>query len=253
MNPPRLTATICLIVLLAALAYALLSDPVPLDPGVPHTSASPIPLLAASVPPIGDFRGEFNVNPLNPFVPFDVRNEEVRSITAPVRVGPVNPIPVPAPISTVVIEEPKKPQYPTLKPRDAGAPECLGVVRKGDTAVLVARLPGQEKVGIETGGELGGWKLVGIEFGVARFTDPAGEMHELPIGSIAAPQVLGHEEPPSEPAPAPVPHAVTVPAQAPVPLRPGPAPAQTPAPQASQPPMQPQPAPELRTLRPRPK
>src|SRR6478609_1006047 len=94
MNPPRLAAAVCLVMALAALAYALFSDPVPVDPGAPRTGASPIPLLAASVPPIGDFGSEFNVNPLNPFVPYEVRAVEVKAITNP-GTKPISPVTIP--------------------------------------------------------------------------------------------------------------------------------------------------------------
>lgn len=253
MNPPRLVAAVCIVLAVLALAYALISDPQRIDPGSPRTAAGKIPLLAASVPPIGDFEREFNVNIENPFVPYEVRvaaNEVIRNPPRPnTGQGPKPP----PPQGPVTVPEPAKPQYPKLKSGVVGAPECLGVIRKGDVAVVVARLPDQDKVNVEVGQSIGGWTLREVGRGVATFTDPTGADYELPVGGTTVPQTLNESAAPATSAAEPVVSDPAAPAAERPVLRPGQQPARTGTPPQAGMGMTPQPAPEMVPLRPRPR
>lgn len=271
MNIQRFVAILAILiaVLLALWVVTNLEDETSL--GSPRTKDKALPAYVATIPRIGDFKSEFNINEVNPFVPFDVSQRAEAEIKGTPRIRPpvTRPVIPPPPQNPVVVDQPAKPRYPALKPKDIGAPECLGVVRKGDTAVLVARRPGEEKVNLEVGGVINGWTLREIAVGVARFSDPAGELHELPIGTADATAAPDRAEVAPMPAPRPVaPPPSAPPSSAPpssAPLRPGqPTTAQ---PQANQPQanpenrpslnggamQQPSPAPEMVPLRPRPK
>lgn len=227
MNLPRLVAFLSIIAALLTIAWVLTHLEDESGFGPPRTKDTALPAYAAAIPRIGDFKKEFNINEVNPFVPFAVSQraeEEIKALSRPKPPPPVIPLP-PPPAGPVIVEEPKKPQYPPLSVQAAGAPECLGVVRKGDRAVLIVSLPGEPKVILEVGEEVTGWKLQAIGVGVASFSDPAGATHELPIGSIATPESIGSEPPPAA---LPSPTSVTVPPARAPPLRPGGPPQQAP-------------------------
>src|SRR5687768_15950454 len=104
MNPPRLVAVVCVLLVLLAFLGRLLSNPVAEEPGPPAQAGTKITNLAAQVAPIGDFDSEFNVNLENPFVAVQARREEKEAISAP-RVAVTKSLPKPGP--PVVVEAPK--------------------------------------------------------------------------------------------------------------------------------------------------
>lgn len=235
MNLPRLVAFLSIIVALLTIAWVLTHLEDESGFGPPRTKDTALPAYAAAIPRIGDFKKEFNINEVNPFVPFAVSQraeEEIKAQSRPKPSPPVIPLP-PPPAGPVIVEEAKKPQFPPFSVQTVGAPECLGVLRRGDTAVLVLNLPGQPKSNLQVGEEVAGWRLLAIGVGSARFSDPTGAIHELPVGSIATPESIGSEPPPATLPPA---TPATVPSATAPPLRPG---------------AQPQPAPPMAPLRPK--
>lgn len=263
MNLPRLIATVAILGMLVLVIWVIMNLADETSLGPPRTKDTSLPAFVATIPRIGDFKSEFNINEVNPFVPFEVSQRASIEING-TRPPPKNNPPGPQP--PVVIAPPAKPQYTVFKPKDIGAPECLGVVRKGDTAVLVAQRPGEAKSNLHVGDSLNGWTLREIGLGVAVFNDPAGEAHELPIGMAdstaspdQAPDPVAPKPPPALPS-APVPGATPFSA---MPLRPG---QPNPGPERRQtsatsgvpanglaPGTQPTPAPDMVPMRPRPK
>jgi len=254
MNLPRLIAAVAILGMIVLIVWVIMHLADETSLGSPRTKDTSLPAFVAAIPRIGDFKSEFNINEVNPFVPFEVSQRAAVEITGTPRPPKITPQPQPP----VIVEAPPKPKYTTLTPKDIGAPECLGVIRKGGTAVLVARRPGMEKTNLEVGEAINGWTLREIGIGVAIFADPTGEAHELPIGTAD-----GTVNP--DQAQAPTPATPTVPpAPVPVsktPLRPGqpsPSPAQQAPPMgglttgAPSPNMRPTPAPDM-VPRPRPK
>jgi len=178
MNPPRLVAVACLLLVLLAFVGRLLSNPEVEVPGVPALPGTKIALLAAQVPPIRDFDHEFNINHENPFVPVLERREEKKAITEPAVVSKNLPPP-----SKPVVVEPPRIVWPKARAMDIPRPECLGVISHGRTGrqVLIARLPGGEEQQIERGQRIGEWELIGLTPGGARFRDPKGGEQEVPF------------------------------------------------------------------------
>jgi hypothetical protein len=240
MNAPQAIGIVALLLVIAALGYAVFSEPAVITPGDPRTGAERISDLEVHVPPIGDFEREFNVNLENPFVPADAREREKQEVSRMRNPGrAATPRSQPPPVVPLPVE----PEFPPLSSRDTGAPECLGIVRKGGQAVLVARLPGQNQVNLDIGASLGGWTLREIGIGQVRFTDPAGMPHDLPVGmlNLSTTAPASGSDPTTQPS---IPRAEGL-------LRPGSG-SQPPPPDAA-PGMQPRPAPEIAVPRPKPK
>ena len=193
MNPPRLVAVVCLLLVVLAFLGRLLSNPVEEMPGPPTSSAAKIAYLAAQVAPIGDFDREFNVNLENPFVPIHARREEQAAIKEP-KVVRTKPLPPPGP--PVVIEAPRL-VLPRAKPVDVTRPECLGVIShaRSGREVLIVRLPGGEEQELERGARIGEWELLDLAPGGARFRDPKGIEQEVPFVAPTPMVMRGTSEP----------------------------------------------------------
>jgi len=179
MNPPRLVAVACLLLVLLAFIGRILSNPEVDQPGVPSLAGTKIAYLAAQVPPIGDFDREFNVNLENPFVAIQARRDEKKAINEPKVAAPKN-LPTPGP--PVVVEAPRL-VLPRAKAIDFDRPECLGVISHGRSGreVLIARLPGGEEQQLERGARLGEWELIDLLPRGARFRDPKGVEQDVPF------------------------------------------------------------------------
>ena len=261
MNPPRLVAVACVLLVVLALLGRLLSNPVMEEPGPPAQAGTKIAFLAAQVAAIGDFDREFNVNLENPFVPVQARRDEKEAISAPT-VKVTKALPKPGP--PVVVETPRL-VLPPAKPLDLARPECLGVISHGRSGreVLIVRMPGGTEQQLERGSRIEEWELLSIAAGGARFRDPKGVEHEVPfvaptptvMRAPAATDPAGAEPPGGEPATGPgtmAPESGEPPAQTPpappapegAPMRPE-RPRREGARRPPPPPVEPQPAPEM--------
>lgn len=232
MNPARLAAVVCLLLLLAAFAGRVLSSPEVFDPGEPRTNQPAVMQLAAVVAPIGDFAREFSVNDENPFIPHRERIAEI----AEIRQGRVR-TPVasnaPPPVGPPVVVEKPVMKWSKAKAVELTLPECLGLIAHpvSRRQILIARLPGGPQQQIEVGGRIGEWELTGISRQGARLRDTAGVEHEVPFTIVDPP--LPVQKAPAEGAAVPTPPPGDVPAPQPpaqVDATPPPAPPAPPTP-----------------------
>src|SRR5258706_16180341 len=103
MNHARLCAAIAVLLLLAAIANSLWNRPAAEEFAAPTYRAGKTPLLLATMPRIGEFYREFEVNKENPFVPLADRLRDYGrggpAIAQPLppRGGPPQPGPGPTP------------------------------------------------------------------------------------------------------------------------------------------------------------
>ena len=179
MNPPRLVAVVCLLLVLLAFVGRILSNPEVEEPGPPALPGAKIAYLAAQVAPIGDFDREFNINHENPFVAVQARRAEKEAITAP-QVAATRSLPKPGP--PVVVETPIL-VLPRAKPINLARPECLGVISHGRSGreVLIVRMPGGDEQQLERGARISDWELLDLAAGGARFRDPKGVEQVVPF------------------------------------------------------------------------
>ena len=188
----RIAAVLALLLLLASVAWLLISNPQVADPGVPTFSGGPLRRLEAAAPHVGNFE-LFYVNHENPFIPYGLRVKE-RIVYDPRPVRPIPPTvvatnkpnPFPPTRQPVIVNEPvRKPlALPKLGQTGPNAPVCIGLVAVNGHESLIVRMPG-DSVGqsINVGDKIGGWTLLGIDGGnLARFKDPEGAQQVYPIG-----------------------------------------------------------------------
>jgi hypothetical protein len=177
------------LLLLASVAWWLVSVPEVIDPGFPTWKGADIVSLKADVPVIADFP-VFYTNDENPFVPLAARREETSrhdSIRNPPKYTPPPPPPKIPPIRPpVVVIETEKPKLvlPKLSPAPANAPLVYGLVAVDGTEGLIVRMPGaKDSIRMATGDKANGWTLVSIDNGnLATFTDPQGVEQRFAIG-----------------------------------------------------------------------
>lgn len=206
MSAQQVTVLIAIAALLGSMAVLALSETPVVDPGRPGTATSAPSILVASVPPIGDFDGEFHVNYENPFVPYSERVADRLAQDPTERAKrPMRPTrPTPPPEKPPVIVEPAKLVLPARRDPPPGAPECLGVVRHGPSgqSVLMVRLPGEAATPLVVGEVIGGWTLKEIGAGVARFERPDGGEDILAVGAPSEGASLPVKAPDAAPVPA---------------------------------------------------
>jgi hypothetical protein len=189
MNPERLIAASAALLLIVAFAWFLTSDPQIANPGVPTFNGPVLRGLYAEVPVVGPFK-TFNVNDMNPFVPWaqsvaeanTYKPKPTRTITEdqpkPPRMRPPRPPAVPVEPPPVVVTLPK------LTPAAATAPQCVGLVGAEGEQMVVVRMPGADgTVSWAPGTTVLGWTLISIDnSNQATFTDPTGAIMVFPIG-----------------------------------------------------------------------
>lgn len=194
MNAQQSAALAALAVLAASLAWRMMDETALVDPGQPRSNAAPPRLLAAMVPAIGDFDGEFHVNWDNPFLPYHERVVERTERTRPPRPATTT-IKPPPPVTNAPIKpvEPKRLVLPPPQSSKDTAPECIGIMRHGPSqqAVVMTRLPGQPPTPLAEGDALAGWTLIEIGPGTARFRRPDGGEELLPVGGEVPDNLTG--------------------------------------------------------------
>jgi hypothetical protein len=179
-NAPQMAAGAAGVCLVLAIAWLATSDFPVVDPGKPTTKAGPVLILEAAVPAIGDFT-QFNVNDINPFVPFTLRTVESQTIKTPTRTGGK---PQPKPITPEV----PKLILPKLGAIGADAPKATGVLLSHDLTQAFLTYPGDTKATmLKPGDSVKGWTLVEIiGTNVVRVKDDAtGVVHALVIAETA--------------------------------------------------------------------
>lgn len=181
---------------------------VPVTP--PRYDGPPVQILRASVPDVGDFQRDYNVNKNDPFVPFAQREEQRNVIEQRIRdhhwhhvqTGVVVSTPTPARPPFLVQQDGLKP--PT-------APVCIGFIAVDQTQALLVHFGDQGPlIAVHVGDRLPPgetadkqWTLVSIvNDSQAEFLDPAGHSVLLPIGGPP-----GEPPPAATTTPAPQPHA----------------------------------------------
>jgi hypothetical protein len=189
-----IAAAFAALLLLASVAWWLLSVPEMIDPGMPTWKGADIVSLKADVPKIADFP-VFYVNDENPFVPFQLRRDEVTKhdslrnpgkYAPPPAPPPQPPMKIQPPRPPVVVVETEKPKLvlPKLSPTPANAPLVYGLVAIDGAEALIVRMPnGKDSIRMIPGDKAEGWTLVSIDNGnLATFTDPNGEEQRFSIG-----------------------------------------------------------------------
>lgn len=137
--------------------------------------------LRAAVPDIDSFEF-FNVNKLNPFIPFHMRGPEMEAGNRR-----DNGIPPPPPVrkNQAPPPPPRLPPlvYPKLNATPADAPRAVGLIGTETTTMLLVR-QGAVAVPVPIGGTMNGWTLVEVAGGnQAVWDDPSGTRHTFPVGS----------------------------------------------------------------------
>jgi hypothetical protein len=175
MNLPQLVAGLCGFLLLAAVGYFAISSPERVKLDAPTIAGEPVEILVVSAPPIGDFK-TFNVNPLNPFVPFQERKDEEGEIAAR-----NNPRPRPA----VDPPQPQRDPYipPKLDEKKIATPNCTGLISHESGRLILEVSMGDKgpKTLLRPGESVEGWQLIEISNGSAKFRDPDGKEATLLI------------------------------------------------------------------------
>jgi hypothetical protein len=175
MNLPQLVAGLCGFLLLAAIGYFAITSPKPVELDAPSITGEPVEILVVSAPPIGDFK-TFNVNPLNPFVPYQERKDEEGEIDA--RNNPRIRPPVDPP-------KPERQPYipPKLDEKKVAAPNCTGlIIHESGRLILEVSMGDQgPKTLLRPGESVAGWQLLEISNGIAKFRDPDGKEVALVI------------------------------------------------------------------------
>ena len=177
LTAPQLSAGVAAICLIASIAWLASADYPVVNPGKPTTKASPVLILEAAVPAIGDF-SQFNVNDVNPFVPFNLRGIESETIKRPPSKTGVKPQPKGP---TVEVE---KIVLPKLGGPLANGPKVTGVLLSHDSQQVFLTYPGDSKPStLKPGDSVRGWTLVEvIGTNVVRMKDDAtGTVHDLVI------------------------------------------------------------------------
>ncbi len=160
-----------------AVAWLLLSEFPVADPGKPTTSASPLMLLEAAVPSIGDF-ADFNINTENPFVPAHLRKAEQKAIN-----DAKSPRPPKIPV-VAQVETPKPRELPRLPAPGTTGPRATGVLISKDGIQALMTFPGQAKAALmKPGDTANGWTLVEVLDGnvVRMKEDATGTVHNLVV------------------------------------------------------------------------
>ncbi len=179
MNPQALCFLVALsLAALAAVWRGLAQDePIALD--APTTDSAAVVPLIATTPIIPPF-AHFDVNNLNPFVPFAVREAERQRIE-----NPTPPAPPPE-----IIQRPPEPELPpeplrlpVLSRAKDPVPECVGLIAhaSGRRALLVRMRPGEPPGSLTVGEDVDGWRLDAIDGTTARWTSPAGDQRAFVI------------------------------------------------------------------------
>ncbi len=194
MNLQALSAFLALLALAGALLWYALSGVEPHPFGEPRYKGDPVVVITADTPPIGDFIGDFYVNEQNPFVPYNLRVDEMGHGKGPK--GPWKPT------TPVQITPPKPMVWPKAVAGGPDVPTVHGLVigTGADTQqpMVMASTPGSsdEPSRLSPGDRIGRWTLKSIDAGnIARFADDAG--HEFPV--VISP---GKQEAPASKAPA---------------------------------------------------
>ena len=176
LTAPQLCAGVAGLCVVASIAWLATADYPVVNPGKPTTKAAPVLILEAAVPAIGDFT-QFNVNDVNPFVPFNLREVETKTIKQPPSKG-VKPQPKGP---TVEVE---KIVLPKLGGPLANGPKVTGVLLSHDSQHVFLTYPGDTKATtLKPGDSVRGWTLVEvIGTNVARLKDDAtGAIHDLVV------------------------------------------------------------------------
>ena len=177
LTAPQLSAGVAGVCLVASIAWLASADYPVVNPGKPTTKATPVVILEAAVPAIGDFT-QFNVNDVNPFVPFNLRGVEADSIKRP-------------PSKTGIKPQPKEPTadvpkivLPKLGGPLANGPKVTGVLLSHDSQQVFLTYPGDSRTTtLKPGDSVRGWTLVEvIGTNVVRMKDDStGTVHDLVI------------------------------------------------------------------------
>ena len=187
-----LAAGAAALLLVASMAWWLLSAPELVDPGQPTWKGADIVHMKAAVPEISPFE-HFYVNHDNPFVPHNLRVAE-RDIYNPnrPRVAQTPPPPpqqvvkVLPPRTPVQVVEPEKPKLvlPKLTRPPTNAPIVYGLLVNDGQELVIVRMPdAKESMNLKPGDKIGGWTLISIDSGnLATFLDPQGIEHRFAIG-----------------------------------------------------------------------
>ena len=178
-NAPQIAAGVASVCLVLAIAWLATSDFPVVDPGKPTTKAGPVLILEAAVPAIGEFT-EFNVNHDNPFLPYNIRIEEINTIRTPQT--------VPRPPSTLYSADVPKIILPKLGAVGPDAPKATGVLLSHDLTQAFLTYPGETRATLlKPGDSVKGWTLVSvIGTNIVRVKDDAtGVVHALVIAETA--------------------------------------------------------------------
>ena len=177
LTAPQLSAGVAAICLVASVVWLASADYPVVNPGKPTTKADPVLILEAAVPAIGDFT-QFNVNDVNPFVPFNLREVEIKTINQPQTKKGVKPPPKEPTAEVLKIVLPK------LGGPLANGPKVTGVLLSHDSQQVFLTYPGDSKTTtLKPGDTVRGWTLVEvIGTNVVRMKDDAtGTVHDLVI------------------------------------------------------------------------
>lgn len=178
---PQLSAALAGACLLAAIAWLVSSEFPVVDPGKPTIKAGPVLILEAAVPAIGTF-DQFNINDINPFVPFNLRVTEIGAIKTPAKIGPKSQ---PKPQQT---PEVPKIVLPKIGASSLNAPKATGVLlsQAGAQAFLTYHGDANATM-LKPGDSVKGWTLVEvIGTNVVRMKDDStGVVHDLVIAETA--------------------------------------------------------------------
>ncbi len=166
-----------LVLLAAAIAWLLLTELPVIDLGKATTTASPLIVLEAAVPSIGDF-ADFNVNTENPFIPFNLRTKEVVAIKEAKAPRPPKVPSVPQ------VDPPKPRELPRLPSATTTGPRATGVLISKDGVQALLTFPGQAKAALMRPGDtVNGWTLTEVIDGnILRMKEDAtGTTHNLVV------------------------------------------------------------------------
>lgn len=160
-----------------AVAWLLLADFPVTDLGKATTTASPLMLLEATVPSIGDFN-DFNINTENPFIPFNLRPIEIAAIKTAKQPRQPKPPQIPQ------VETPKPRELPRLPGPTTTGPRATGVLISKDGVQALLTFPGQPKAALMKPGDTTyGWTLIEVIDGniVRMKEDATGTTHNLVV------------------------------------------------------------------------
>jgi hypothetical protein len=166
MNGQVLLAMVGGVVLAGAITWMVLVDESMPRPSRAAYRGPEFRTYSAAMPPIDGFEG-FNVNELNPFVPWHERNREEQRVRQP----PAKPAIRVRPPPEIKVKEPPKYNPPRKSEGGGQAPLVRAIVaRNSSSAAIVDKVliefPGStttKTLGVGESAE--GWTLVGIEHG----------------------------------------------------------------------------------------